>query len=211
MLADGAGRATFETASAGSVSGFGGGGAADNLAWLLTGGGSAQQEAGLSNPPSVPGTCLHLHQAPLTFSPISINLMTENIDLSGVPNERVVVSIDFRTYDDSSTSNFEDDDFVEAWLEGSEDGINYSRFEGSTIIPRIQGSFDFRDAEASDPRADDLKKLQLPDGRYTTFSTAANSPIPAGIRFIRLRIGATNSSPTEQFFVDNLYVGLRSE
>jgi hypothetical protein len=76
--------ATFASASVGGVAGFGDGGPSDNLAWHLTGGGLVKSEASLSNPPALPGFCLHLNQAPFTFTPISINLMTENLDLSEV-------------------------------------------------------------------------------------------------------------------------------
>ena len=114
--------------------------------------------------------------------------------------------IDCRTFEDSSGSDYEFDDTLEAWLEGSTDGIEFHRFPGSSIIPFLTGEGDFGSPPAG--TLDALKQLELPDGASTSFSTEGNPPVPAEIRFLRLRIAATVSSSSERIYFDNLSIGL---
>ena len=62
-----------------------------------------------------------------------LRFLSEIIDLSEVANQDVVASIDFRTFENSSGSNWEDPDYIEAWLEGSRDGVWFERFAGSIV------------------------------------------------------------------------------
>ena len=204
-------KASFESATAGDQSGRGEGGAMDNLAWWIAGDGSVQDEAALDNPPAMPGSVLFLRQPGSRLDQLHLNLISETIDLEDVPTDRVVASIDVRTFEDSISSNFEEQDYITAWLEGSVDGVHFSLFEGSAIVPLRTGRLDRRSVEATHPEADDLKNLELPGGQFTTFSTEDNAPIPPAIRFIRIRLDASANSKSERIFVDNLCVGLRRD
>jgi len=97
---------------------------------------------------------------------------------------------------------------VEAWINGSEDGIAFTRLapEVGTIIPLTTGDDSRVTHNPADPNSDELERLQLKDGAYTTFSSRDNQPIPEEIRYIRIRVAAHNNSSSERFFLDNIVV-----
>jgi len=181
-------RTSFDSSNIGATNGDGDGGVNDSLPWSVTGGGSVGDESLLPNPPTDPGMALFANNG-------RINFTSAKVDLGGVPNQDVIATIDFRTFEDSNGSDWEDDDRVEAWIEGSEDGLAFSRLAGGTVIPLATGGI-----------PDELKPLELPNGAYRTFSSEGNEPIPPEIRYIRVHIAATNTSLSERFFVDNVTV-----
>ena len=120
--------ASFEAAAVGSNSSDGQGGASDNLPWSVFGGGVVASEFTLPNRPAIPGRCLFANDGDIRFR-------SGAIDIRDVPNYNISVSVDFRTYEDSSGSDWEEEDRIEAWVEGSEDGINFSRL-AAEVGPR---------------------------------------------------------------------------
>ena len=91
------------------------------------------------------------------------------------------------------------------WIE---DGAVFTRLapEVGTIIPLTTGDDSRVTHNPADPNSDDLERLQLEDGVYTSFSSQDNQPIPPEIRFIRIRVAAHNNSSSERFFLDNVVV-----
>ena len=183
-------RASFESAVVGAMEGLGNGGLNDNLPWVTTNA-SVQFEADgiLPNPPAVPGNCIFVNNG-------AINFVSGNIDLRAADNSQVSVSIDFRSFQDS-TSGFEAADTVDAFIEGSEDGILFTRI--ATLL-NLAGDDDgvINNGE--------LDLLELPNGAYTTFSSAPGI-IGNNIASIRVVFNAVNNSNSERFFLDNVAVG----
>ena len=62
---------------------------------------------------------------------------------------------------------------MEAWLNGASDGIPFSCLDPDvgTIIPVIILDFSRVTHNPADPNSDDLERLQLEDGVYTSFSS----------------------------------------
>ncbi|MGK0190407.1 MAG: hypothetical protein ACI9R3_006233, partial [Verrucomicrobiales bacterium] len=137
-----------------------------------------------------------------------LRFRSQKVDIHAVPNGDVTVRVDLRTYESSSTSDWEPEDSIEAWIEGSEDGINFSRLtaEVGTVIPLTVGNASSVTNDPNHPDAEDLERLQLPNGAYTTFSSENNPPIPPEIQFIRIYVSATTGASNERIFVDNIMV-----
>jgi len=97
---------------------------------------------------------------------------------------------------------------VEAWINGSEEGAVFPRPvpDVGTVIPLTTGDDSRVTHSPADPDSDDLERLQLKDGAYTTFSSRDSQPIPPEIRLIQFRVGAHNHSSAERFFLDNIVV-----
>ena len=177
--------AGFDTAASGATQGAGDGGIGDNLPWRVTAG-AALDEAGLPNPPADPGNALYVNNGSLSF-------VSGHVDLEGIDNSLVTAAIDLRIVDTSS--GFEAVDTVEAYLEGSNDGIFFTRV--ATILPLLAGA---------DPDPGPLKRLELPGGAYTTFGSTAGA-IPVGLRSVRIVVEGINNSGSEHIFVDNVAIG----
>ena len=183
-LAAGPAKVSFQNASPDDMSGAGDGGPNDNLSWTASAG-SAQNVAALPNPPGAPGGAIYVNNG-------AIDILTGHVDLGNVANNLVVASFDFRTFEDSGGSDFEADDTVEAYIEGSTDGVLFTRI--ATITPVVNGG-----------TPDALKPLEKPNGEYTTY-VSSQGAIPASIRTIRVVVAAVNTSNSEHFFVDNICV-----
>ena len=170
----------------------------DSLPWAVSGSAKVAAEANMSNRPAKPGNAIYLRNG-------TGLIVSGKIDLRGVANESVTASVDFRSFEDSANSDWEADDHVEAWLEGSTDGIVFSRLKGGVVIPKTTGNNAKTTHNPSDPNSDALEKLQLADGAYTSFASHQGA-IPAEIGFIRVHVSAKNNSTSERFFFDNLSV-----
>jgi hypothetical protein len=119
-------------------------------------------------------------------------LKSELVDLRGFRG--ATVSVDMRTWEDSTGSDFETDDFVRLMAEFSYDGVTFSTLD---ITPIIDGG-----ASTGDP-TDGLKALDR--GQFGAFTTFAAS-LPAGVRAARVVIRASNNSASERFYFDNVRV-----
>lgn len=191
--------ANFESSAPGATEWSGEDGEAHQLPWNSRGVSRIANDSDCPGPPPVSSKVLLGHNG-------EFGLVSGKIDLSAVPNESVRVSLDFRTFEDSANSDWESDDYIEAWIEGSADGLSFSRLPGPGIIPRTSGDNSKTTHDPSNPESDDLEKLQLPDGASTTFTSPQDLSIPPEIRFIRLHISGRNNSASERFLVDNLVV-----
>ena len=177
--------ASFDTASDGDMVGLGNGGSLDNLPWS-TSSGAAMDESVLPNPPTPAGNALYINSAALNFT-------SGEIDLTGIDNSQVGVSVDLRTVDTSS--GMEAVDNVQAIVQGS---LNGSDFSNIGTVVALTGS------DTVDP--DPLKELELPDGELSTFVLAPGAIAPE-IVSIRVVITAVNNSDSEHIYVDNVTVG----
>ena len=168
--------------------GLGDGGTDNNLPFEILAG-AVSAESGLPNPPAAAGNAVYANNG-------AINFVSGNIDLTGVDNSLVAVAIDFRSFQ-SSTSGFETGDTVDAFIEGSTDGLLYTRLG---TIKTLAGDGDgvINNGE--------LDLLERPGGAYTTFSTAPGV-IGANIVSMRIVVNTLNNSNSEHFFLDNVTVG----
>jgi CHAT domain-containing protein/tetratricopeptide (TPR) repeat protein len=170
----------------------------ETLGWRIYGRGVVMDEATTPDVPATPGRALFVNDGHL-------NLVTDTIDIREASKTTIAVSIDVRTFEDSDGSDWEDSDYIEAWIEGSVDGLSFSRFDGSTVIRQIKGNSAKVTHTPSNSESDDLERLQQPGG-YTNFSNENSLVIPTGIHYLRLRIAAQNDSKSERFFFDNLTI-----
>ena len=160
----------------------------DNLPWRTTAA-TVEAESGLPNPPAAPGNAIFVNNG-------TINFISGNIDLRGVDNSQVTANVDLRTFQDS-TSGFEAVDTIDAFIEGSTDGIFFTRI---ATIETLAGDGDgvINNGE--------MDLLEQPGGAYTTF-TSTPGAIPADILSIRVVVTAVNNSASERFYLDNVAVG----
>ena len=183
--------ARFDSATAGAMSGLGDGGIDDSLPWLSSSA-TVEAESTLPNPPTGGSAGKVLYA-----SMKAVGFVSGAIDLRGVDNSQVVATVDFRTFESSSTSDFEAADWIEAYVEASLDTITYYRV--ADLIPLRSGS--------NQESPDELKPLELPGAAFNTFHTTPGD-IPAAARSLRIVVsGELKGSVSEHFFIDNVSVG----
>ncbi|MGI9241880.1 MAG: hypothetical protein ACR2RV_13840, partial [Verrucomicrobiales bacterium] len=133
----------------------------------------------------------------------AIDFVSGNIDLRGVDNSLVATSIDLRASFMTTDSGAEVTDTIDAYIEGSTDGVVFTRL---ATITSLTGDAD--DLPRADPPGTlgEIDALEIADGVYTTFGTAPGL-IGSDIVSIRIVVDAINNSSSEHYFLDNIAVG----
>jgi len=186
-------RAGFESAAPFETAGLGDGGPDDNLPWVASNG-FIQSELAVQNPPPADSNAIYVNQG-------AINFVSGNIDLRGVDNSQVSVSVDLRASYLDTDSGAEAADVIDAFIEGSTDGILFSRLAS---IADLAGDGD--PLPRGGGTLGELDALELPNGVYTSFSTNPGV-IGSDVASIRVVVNAVNDSGSEHFFLDNIAVG----
>lgn len=119
----------------------------------------------------------------------NVSLDSELIDVRHLRD--AVASIDVRTWENSTGSDFEAVDEIEVFIDTSSDAVDFSR---RVLVPSQTGGTGASDA---------LKRLDNGQfGRFTTFYFA----LPEGTTSVRFQIRAVNDSASERFVFDNLRI-----
>jgi hypothetical protein len=175
LLPAGERRVTFTNAPPGAIVQANGSSPTDELGWRswpLFGGQG--------------GGVLELNGRVFHVSSGGSQLVTESVDIHGTMDLRA--HVDVRVFQTGTPNGFETDDRIEAWVEGSHDGVNFSH--AADLIPARSGN----DLSAWDGGV---------NGPWFHYTTAPGSLSP-GWRSLRLVISATNDESNEHFVFDSL-------
>ena len=170
---------TFEEADAGALAYTAGSNGTADAGW-------SQQAGNAGRVAQYPwGRALHLSAG-------TTRLTSDVIDLRELINESA--RVDVKTWQSTGGNGYETADSIEAWVEGTSDGLSYTRL--ATLIPLRRGG----------TPADQIAPLDTgEDGAFTRFTTAAGA-IGSQWKAARIVFHAVNDHATEHFVFDNLAI-----
>lgn len=175
LLPAGERRVTFTDANPGDLAQSNGSGPTGEIGWrswpLWGGQGGGVLELG--------GRVFHVSSG-------GSQLVTEAVDILGAMDLRA--HVDVRVFQTGTPDGFEADDRIEAWVEGSDDGIQFAH--AADLIPARSGSA-LSDWDGGI------------NGPWFHFATAPGALSPAW-RSLRLVVSATNDEANEHFVFDTL-------